>query len=156
MQRMLINIATFSTMVGGVISDIFHAEDRNTPMCLFSAAALVGTGLAPLLFNIVVYHTSWRWIFYSHAIATGVAVVVMYFLFDETRGSVILSNKAQALNRYYEKLEQAGHHGFDAGEKVIERLRWKVKSDEQRASLRDMISQSCYRPFRAFPSCPVS
>ena len=56
----------------------------------------------------------------------------------------------------YEKLEQAGHHGFDAGEKVIERLRWKVKSDEQRASLRDMISQSCYRPFRAFPSCPVS
>lgn len=32
--------STFSTMVGGVVSDIYHAEDRNTPMSLFSGAAL--------------------------------------------------------------------------------------------------------------------
>lgn len=146
--------ATFSTMVGGVISDIYHAEDRNTPMCLFSAAALVGTGLAPLLYDAVVYHTTWRWIFYSHAIVSGAVVIVMYFFFDETRGSVILSRKAQALNRYYEQLEEAGHHGVVSGEKVI-RLRWKVKSDEQRASLSDMISQSCYRPFRMSLSLSV-
>ena len=28
--------STFSTMVGGVISDIYHDEDRNAPMALFS------------------------------------------------------------------------------------------------------------------------
>lgn len=144
--------ATFSTMVGGVISDIYHAQDRNTPMCLFSAAALVGTGLAPLLYGIVVYHTSWRWIFYSHAMVSGAVVVVMYFFFDETRGSVILSRKARALNRYYEQLENAGHHGVVVGAKVVHRLRWKVRSDEQRASISEMIRQSCYRPFRASSS----
>ncbi|MCJ1233261.1 hypothetical protein MMC14_001216 [Varicellaria rhodocarpa] len=41
--------STFSTMVGGVISDIYHTEDRNTPMALFSGAALFGTGLGPVV-----------------------------------------------------------------------------------------------------------
>ena len=41
--------STFSTMVGGVISDIYHTEDRNTPMALFSGAAFFGTGLGPLV-----------------------------------------------------------------------------------------------------------
>lgn len=143
-------------MVGGVVSDIYHAEERNTPMALFSAAALVGTGLAPLLAGAIVYHTTWRWIFYSHAIVLAAVVVVMYFFFDETRGSVILSRKAQKLNAYYDQLEAAGHHGVmvadeRTGERLVKRLRWKVKSDEDRASLADMISQSCYRPFRRSP-----
>lgn len=147
-------VATFSTMVGGVISDIYHAEERNTPMALFSAAALFGTGLAPLLSGAVIYHTTWRWIFYSHAIVSAAVVVYMYFFFHETRGSVILSRKAEVLNKYYDKLEAAGHHGVvvadnnESGEKQVRRLRWKVKSDEERASLVDMISLSCYRPFR--------
>ena len=34
--------STFSTMVGGVVSDIYHTQDRNTPMCLFAGAALSG------------------------------------------------------------------------------------------------------------------
>ena len=153
-------VATFSTMVGGVISDIYHAEERNTPMSLFSAAALFGTGLAPLLSGAIIFHTTWRWIFYSHAIVSAAVVVFMYFFFDETRGSVILSRKAQVLNNYYDKLEEAGHYGVavadnnESGEKQVRRLRWKVKSDEERASLVDMISLSCYRPFRKC-SCSV-
>ena len=144
-------------MVGGVISDIYHAEERNTPMALFSAAALVGTGLAPLLAGAIVYHTTWRWIFYSHGIVSGAVVVVMYFFFDETRGSVILSRKAKAINTYYDQLEAAGHHGVivvheGTGEKLVKRLRWRVKSDEERASLIGMIGQSCYRPFRESPA----
>ena len=145
-------LATFSTMVGGVISDFYHADERNTPMVLFSAAALFGTGLAPLLSSIIVYHTTWRWIYYSHAIVSGVFVVLIFFSFKETRGSVLLSKKAGALNKYYEKLEAAGHYGVIMGENAdgekVKRIRWKVKSDEQRASLGKMISISLYRPFR--------
>lgn len=147
--------ATFSTMVGGVISDIYHAQDRNTPMALFSGAALFGTGLAPLIAGVIVSHTSWRWIYYSHAIASGVFVVIIFFFFKETRGSVLLSRKAAKLNAYYEKLEEAGHFGVilsneHGEEKSVRRIRWKVKSDEQRASLATMIQISLYRPFREF------
>lgn len=141
-------------MVGGVISDIYHAHDRNTPMALFSAAALFGTGLAPLISGVIVSRTSWRWLFYSHAIVSAVFVLMIFFFFKETRGSVLLSRKAQKLNQYYEQLEKAGHHGVilsteeSPDEKCIQRIRWKVKSDEERASLLSMIKISVYRPFR--------
>lgn len=146
--------ATFSTMVGGVISDIYHAKDRNTPMALFSGSALFGTGLAPMISGAIITHTTWRWVFYSHAIVSAVFVIIIYFFFKETRGSVLLSRKAAKLNQYYEQLEEAGHHGVilpseeASEEKCIRRIRWKVKSDEQRASIATMIQISLYRPFR--------
>lgn len=145
--------ATFSTMVGGVISDIYHAEDRNAPMALFSGAALFGTGLGPLISSIIVHRTSWRWVYYSHAIASAVCVLVIFISFKETRGSILLSRKAKALNKYYERLEEAGYIGVlvpdtSTGRRRVQRIRWKVKGDEERESLVKMISISCYRPFR--------
>ncbi|KAJ5905700.1 uncharacterized protein N7473_002616 [Penicillium subrubescens] len=153
--------STFSTMVGGVISDIYHAHDRNTPMALFSGSALFGTGLAPMLAGAIVTHTTWRWIYYSHAIVSAVFVIIIFVFFKETRGSVLLSRKAQKVNSYYEKLEEAGHYGVimsseDASdEKCVRRIRWKVKSDEQRASLAKMIQISLYRPFHMLVTEPV-
>lgn len=147
-------------MVGGVISDIYHTKDRNTPMALFSGSALFGTGLAPLIAGIIVSRTSWRWVYYSHAIVSAVFVFVIFIFFKETRGSVLLSRKAQALNKYYEKLEEAGHYGVllpdedECEEKMARRIRWKVKADEERASLLTMIQISLYRPFRM--SCQQS
>jgi hypothetical protein len=76
--------------------------------------------------------------------------------FKETRGSVLLSRKAKKLNDYYENLEETGHYGVimssedSSDEKCVRRIRWKVKSDEQRASLGKMIQISLYRPFREF------
>ncbi|OJJ62473.1 hypothetical protein ASPSYDRAFT_144847 [Aspergillus sydowii CBS 593.65] len=151
-----VGASTFSTMVGGVISDIYHAEDRNTPMALFASAALFGTGLAPLISSVIVYHTSWRWVYWSHAIVSGVFVIIIFFFFKETRGSVLLSRKAHALNKYYDQLEAAGHFGVLMGENPHpRRIRWKVKSDEQRASLAQMISISLYRPFHMLVTEPV-
>lgn len=141
-------------MVGGVISDIYHAQDRNTPMALFAGAALFGTGMAPMIAGAIVTHSTWRWIYYSHAIVSAVFVVIIFFFFKETRGSVLLSRKAHKLNTYYEQLEEAGHIGVilsseeASEEKSIRRIRWKVKSDEQRDSLATMIRISMYRPFR--------
>ncbi|RAK72726.1 putative MFS multidrug transporter [Aspergillus fijiensis CBS 313.89] len=150
-----IGASTFSTMVGGVISDIYHAEDRNTPMALFSGAALFGTGLAPLISSAIVHHTTWRWVYYSHAIVAAFFVVVIFCFFKETRGSVLLSRKAQAINRYYEQLEAAGHFGVMLEEGKVRRIRWRVKSDEERVSLVKMIGVSVYRPFHMLVSEPV-
>ena len=149
-------IATFSTMVGGVISDVYQAEDRNTPMALFSASAMFGTGLGPMFSGFVVQNSSWRWVFYSQAIVSGALLVLVVVFFKETRGSVLLSRKAKALNKYYEALEQAGYVGMDVtgpnGEKIQgQRIRWKVKSDEERETLGKMIAISLYRPFRKSP-----
>jgi hypothetical protein len=52
--------SVFSTMVGGVVSDLYHAEGRNTPMALFSGGALFGTGLGPLVSGFIAQNTTWR------------------------------------------------------------------------------------------------
>ncbi|KAF2655037.1 MFS general substrate transporter [Lophiostoma macrostomum CBS 122681] len=153
--------STFSTMVGGVVSDIYHTEDRNTPMALFSGSALFGTGWGPLICGFIAQNTTWRWIFYMQTITNGLVVALIIVVFQETRGSVLLSRKAKALNQWYDAREAAGYHGFNMsdskglGSTTSQRIRWKVKADEERSSLTKMIGISLYRPFHLLLTEPV-
>ena len=97
-------------------------------------------------------------------ITCGTMVALICVVFKETRGSVLLSRKAKALNKWYEAREAAGYYGFNApytissSEKkntVSQRIRWKVASDEERASLTKMISISLVRPFHLLFTEPV-
>ena len=148
--------STFSTMVGGVISDIYHADDRNTPMTLFAGAALFGTGLGPLCSGFIAQNVNWRWVFYHQAISCSLCIFAVILFFKETRGSVLLSKRARILNAWYEVREKAGYIGFqmpignDATKLQSQRIRWKVRSDEDRESLAKMIGISLYRPFRKY------
>lgn len=183
--------SVFSTMVGGVIADLWHKDDRNTPMALYSGAVLVGTGLGPLSSSLMVYEwgdegvtgpaAKWRWIFWHQVILDTVLVVALAVLFNESRGSVLLSRKARKLNQWYEALEERGVFGVWTRDAVdaygeasgpgdeekgagpspslfggqdlsakgykLERIRWLVKEDEQRASLMTLITVSLVRPF---------
>lgn len=139
--------ATFATMVGGVVSDIFHSEHRNTPMAIYSGSALAGTGLGPMCSGFIVEKVSWRWVFYAQIISLGITLVVIIVFFKETRGSVLLSQKAKTLNHYYDKLEE---HGISAP-----RFRYKVASDEARASLSRLLYLSLTTPFKLLVTEPV-
>ncbi|RAL62479.1 hypothetical protein DID88_005044 [Monilinia fructigena] len=153
--------SVFSTMVGGVISDIHHKEARNTPMALFSGAALFGTGLGPLVSGFIAQNISWRWVFWVQAITNGLLLLAIILFFPETRGSILLSKKAQCLNKWYEYREQAGFFGIDMPTSTSyekfesQRIRWKVKSDEDRESLLQMVQISLYRPFHLLFTEPV-
>lgn len=81
-------------------------------------------------------------------------MVIIVLFFRETRGSVLLSRKASKLNEWYQACEDAGYRGMvfpsaktlkDSAE--VQHLRWKVKADEQRASLLHMVKVSSTRPF---------
>jgi multidrug resistance protein len=153
--------SVFSTMVGGVVSDLYHAEERNTPMALFSGGALVGTGLGPMISGFIAQNTTWRWVFWLQVINCGVVMAAVVIFFKETRGSILLSRKARALNAWYEAREKAGFVGVEmpispGSEKTEpQRVRWKVKSDEERESISKMIGISLYRPFHLLFTEPV-
>lgn len=185
--------STFSTMVGGILADIWVSAERNTPMVLFTGATLFGTGLGPLVSGFVAQHLDWRWVFYLQAISSGSQVTLVIIFFKETRGSILLSRKAKALNKWYEELEAAGcigvevpwqdhpnhHHHYhhhhhlehhhecrpppspshnDVEKSLTPRrrlFRWKVRSDEERATLWRMIAISLYRPMHMLITEPV-
>ncbi|KAI4198776.1 MAG: hypothetical protein LQ346_002704 [Caloplaca aetnensis] len=152
--------STFSTMVGGVVSDIYQDKDRNKPMALFAGAALFGTGLGPLCSGFIAQHLLWRWVFYIQVMTSGFLIVLVAFFFKETRGSVLLSKRAHMVNAWYEAREQAGLIGFemltdDGVTTESQRIRWKVKTDEERETLAKMIAISVYRPFHLLTTEPV-
>lgn len=150
--------STFATMVGGVVSDIYHAEHRNTPMAIYSGSALAGTGLGPLLSGFIVGRVDYRWVFYHQIIALAVMLLVVVLFFKETRGSVLLSRKARALNRYFDRLEESGHSiPPNQGEERAPpyRLRYKVAADENRSSITHMLHLSLTIPFKLLATEPV-
>lgn len=148
--------STFSSTIGGVISDVYHKEDRNTPMAIFSGLTLFGTGLGPLVSGFVAQNLDWRWVFWVQVIPCGACVLAVIIFFKETRGSLILSRKAMLLNRWYEARENSGlaGHGTPLDENSLQResqrIRWKVKSDEERETIAKMVGISLMRPFREY------
>ncbi|KAH8906349.1 MFS general substrate transporter [Coniochaeta sp. PMI_546] len=112
--------SVFSTMVGGVIADLYEKSERNTPMALYSGFVLMGTGAGPLIGAAISHRmdgagsgagATWRWVFWHQVIAAALLMAALVLLFKESRASVLLSRKAKALNKWYEQLEQAGYYG---------------------------------------------
>ncbi|KAI3320865.1 MFS general substrate transporter [Xylariaceae sp. AK1471] len=132
-----ISCSVFSTVVGGVISDIYVAKDRNTAMAIFTGAALFGTGIGPLVSGVITEHLSWRWIYYVQTISCGLVVLALFAFFPETRGSVLLSRKATAINAWCDSVGNTTSLG---------RVRWKVSGDEDRKSLGLVVKTSLVRP----------
>lgn len=148
-----IGSSTYSTIIGGVISDIWHSKDRNVPMAIYSGFAIGGTGAGPLISGIICDHVSWRWVFYSHAVAVALLLCAQVLLFRETRGSILLSRRANAINKYYDDIDK------DAKEQGLpipsQEIRYKVLADEQRQSLAIMLNISLTRPFVMLFTEPV-
>ncbi|KAK1830129.1 putative drug/proton antiporter YHK8-like protein 2 [Podospora conica] len=125
--RALVGIggSVFSTMVGGVIADMWDKEGRNMPMALFTGSVLLGSGLGPLSAALMTHYlknigsgntAAWKWIFWHQVIMGTVCMVALVWLFKESRGPVLLSRKAKALNKWYAQLEEEGHYGVFLGD----------------------------------------
>jgi MFS family permease len=150
-----VSCSVFSTMVGGVISDIYIAKERNTAMAIFSGAAIAGSGIGPMVSSIISQHLSWRWIYYVQTISCSIVVAALFVAFPETRGSVLLSRRASLLNGWYERIEQEASNYLDHATTSYPKpshirdaklLRWKVKADEERGTLASLIKISLTRP----------
>ncbi|KAL5000006.1 major facilitator superfamily domain-containing protein [Aspergillus recurvatus] len=163
--------STFTTMIGGIVADMYKPRERNAPMAVFTGAALFGTGLGPLVSGFIAQYTTWRWIFYMQIIIDGILALALLFFFRETRSVVILRKRAKALNTYYERLERAGcpgvhlaqdgnnnddqTHGQRKENDHLHRVRWKVAEHEERDSLTTMLRISVSRSFLLLFTEPV-
>lgn len=130
----------------------------------FFATATFSGGLGQLVSGYIVASTSWRWIYWHQLIINGMLMLAIAIFFKETRGPVLLSRKAKALNtitEVFKVIPSATSKSLESSTSMSladftpypnTQTHWRVESDEQRAKISRMIKLSLTRPFCEFIS----
>lgn len=115
---------------GGVLGDLFTAEQRGRAMSIYSLAPLLGPAIGPIAGGFIVQRVSWRWIFYATTIADAVIQVAGLFLLQETYAPVLLARKCRRM------IKETGNPA----------LRAEFASPER--TVTQMLLSALVRPFR--------
>lgn len=87
------------TNAGGVIADMFPANQRGLGMAIFAAAPFLGPVIGPIVGGFVGQTIGWRWLEGIMAIFTGVLLIFGMLTIPETYSPVILQRRAAALSK---------------------------------------------------------
>jgi len=148
--------STYSTLVGGVISDVYRPWERNVPMAIFSGGALAGIGLGPLVCGFIGQFSTWRWVFWHQVISNAVLVGCFMYFVPETRESILLRTECDSLNKWVQELEHDNFAYFNlsrvenCGHQAARRVRWTLGDTEGgdlKIDLLSLIATSLARPF---------
>ncbi|KAF2157659.1 MFS general substrate transporter [Myriangium duriaei CBS 260.36] len=87
------------TNAGGVIADMFAAEQRGVAISFFATAPFMGPVLGPIVGGFVGETVGWRWIQGVMAIFTGVLWIIGSVCIPETYPPVLLRQRAARLSK---------------------------------------------------------
>ncbi|KAF3359950.1 hypothetical protein VdG1_01640 [Verticillium dahliae VDG1] len=115
---------------GGVLSDLFTAEERGRAMGMYSLTPLLGPALGPIAGGYVTQETTWRRIFYSTTILTATIQAVGFFVLQETFTPVLLARRRARL------IQQTGNEALH------------TEFDHPDRTARATLATALTRPFR--------
>ncbi|KAI5270855.1 MFS transporter [Aureobasidium subglaciale] len=87
------------TNAGGVISDIFSAQERGLALTIFSLAPCLGPAVGPLVGGFLGENEGWRWVQGLLAIFAGVLWIAGALIVPETYAPVLLRRRAEELSK---------------------------------------------------------
>jgi MFS family permease len=87
------------TNAGGVISDIFSAQERGLAITIFSLAPCLGPAVGPLVGGFLGENEGWRWVQGLLAIFAGVLWILASLVVPETYAPVLLRRRAEELSK---------------------------------------------------------
>ena len=102
---------------GGVLSDLFNAEERGKAISIYSLAPLLGPAVGPIAGGFITENTTWRWVFYSTTIADALIQLFGLFFLQETYPPVLLHRKKKVMIK--ETGNEALHTEFDHPERTV-------------------------------------
>ena len=82
---------------GGVLSDLFVAEQRGRAISIYSLMPLLGPAIGPIGGGWIAERTTWRWVFYSTTIACGLIQLCGLFFLQETYAPVLLHRRKRRM-----------------------------------------------------------
>ncbi|OOQ83365.1 putative MFS multidrug transporter [Penicillium brasilianum] len=88
--------AVLANTAAGVIGNVWSTEwSRSVPVSLYILGYMAGSSMGPVMGAAIFQALGWRWIGYMQLIWFGALFPIYYFLFHETRGSVILVRRGK-------------------------------------------------------------
>ncbi len=108
---------------GGVIADVFSAEQRGLGLALFASAPFMGPALGPIIGGFLGESLGWRAVFIFLTIFSGVIFLVGCVLMPETYAARLLRQRALMLSK------ATGHHylaRIDKGKDVSIKTQFSV------------------------------
>ena len=77
--------AANESIMNVVVADMYFLHERGSYVGAYFWCYFVGLFLGPIISGSVAQHVSWRWFFWACAIAQGLNIIGLMFLFPETR-----------------------------------------------------------------------
>ncbi|KAI1208055.1 MFS general substrate transporter [Annulohypoxylon truncatum] len=84
---------------GGVLGDLFAAEQRGRAMSMYSLAPLLGPAVGPIAGAFITQSTTWRWAFWATAAADAAIQIAGLVFLRETYAPVLLDRKRSVIAR---------------------------------------------------------
>jgi multidrug resistance protein len=112
---------------GGVMGDLFHAEDRGKAIALFTLGPLLGPAIGPIAGGFIAENTTWRWVFWSCTILTVLIQGLGIIYLQETFAPVLLQRRAAALrektgnNSYYTEWDSPDRTAIQVIQRALKR-----------------------------------
>jgi len=122
---------------GGVLSDLFTAEERGRAISIYSLAPLLGPAIGPIAGGFIAENTTWRWVFYATTIADGLIQFSGLFFLQETYPPVLLHRKKKKL------IKETGNEALHT--------EW----DDPNRTVIATLKISLTRPFRLIATQPI-
>ena len=122
---------------GGVLGDIWSAEERGAALSIYSLAPLVGPAIGPVAGGFIAEYTTWRWVFWAPSIADIIVQVLGVFYLQETYGPRLLKVKVRKLR------EGTGNPDL------------RTEFDVADRSLKNTLRRALVRPFILLGTQPI-
>ncbi|KAJ6622636.1 MFS polyamine transporter [Mycena sp. CBHHK59/15] len=127
---------------GGVLGDVWDAEERGQAIAIYSLAPLLGPVLGPISGAWIANKSTWRWVFWSTSILD-VAIQILGLLYlRESYAPYILEQKAKRMQR-----------SMDTEKGPARCVRSKFESDDR--TWQRIIRTALTRPFLLFVHEPI-
>ncbi|PPQ78471.1 hypothetical protein CVT25_011866 [Psilocybe cyanescens] len=123
---------------GGVLGDIWHAEERGRAIAIYSLAPLLGPVVGPVCGGWIAERSTWRWVFWSTSIVDVLVQISGLFFLRETFAPYLLEQKAKEIRQKLDE-ENAPHR----------EVRTIFESAEPR-SWQHIFAKALTRPFQLF------
>ncbi|KAH8912356.1 MFS general substrate transporter [Coniochaeta sp. PMI_546] len=105
---------------GGVLGDLFTAEQRGRAMSIYSLMPLMGPAIGPIAGAFVTARTTWRWVFHATTMADAVIQIAGLFFLRETYAPVLLRRRRVRLVKETGNAEL--HTRYDTDQTVAQAL----------------------------------